>query len=110
MMAGRRISLPEPLDRLLEWFVPEDRDPHETRKRKIVVGFTLMILAWSPIYAAIYALSFPPPYASIAVGGLALGMSMVGAVPLLIGRSSPTGVSVACSASRSVACCCSCAG
>ncbi len=93
-MSGRRIGLPGPFDRLLEWFVPEGRDPHETRTRKIVVGFTLTILAWSPAYAAIYALSFPAPYSTIAVVGLALGMSMVATVPALIKRGAPTGVSV----------------
>jgi signal transduction histidine kinase/ActR/RegA family two-component response regulator len=91
MVQSRRITLPEPLDRLLDWFVPEGRDPYETRRRKIVVGFTLTILGWSPFYAAIYAFAFPQPYSTVAVGGLAVGMAMVAIVPLLVRRGAPTG-------------------
>jgi signal transduction histidine kinase/ActR/RegA family two-component response regulator len=89
-----RFPITDRLERLLVWFVRDAENSAETRKRKVVVGFTLMILSWSPLYAWFYATSFPAPYSHIALGCLALGMSLVAAVPWLIRSGGKLGVSV----------------
>jgi signal transduction histidine kinase/CheY-like chemotaxis protein len=93
-ISTRRTELPRAVDRLLSWFVPGGPDPHEVRKRKIVVGFTLAILAWSPLYALFYLAVFPKPYAHVALASLGIGMAVVGAVPLLIRTGAPISTSV----------------
>ena len=90
----RRIELPESVDRLLSWFVPPGPNSHEVRKRKVIVGFTLAILAWSPLYAALYVATFPWHYARIALVSLWIGMALVAAVPLLIRAGSPISTSI----------------
>ncbi|HTO07366.1 MAG TPA: ATP-binding protein [Myxococcota bacterium] len=83
-VAPKRRTLAERVDALLAWFVREAENPAELRRRKIVVGFTLSILSWSPAYAWFYSKYFPKPYSEIALGCLASGMALVAAVPFLI--------------------------
>ena len=81
---GQRISPSRRLDRLLGWFVSPDRGPDEARTCRVVVGFSVTVLAWSPIYAAFYLLALPPQHARVALEGLALGTAMMASVPLLL--------------------------
>jgi len=92
-LSPRYDSLPAIIDHTLMWFVPSGSDPHEARQGKIVVGFTLAILAWSPIYALIYLAVFPAPYARVALASLAIGMALVAAVPILVRFGGPIGMS-----------------
>jgi signal transduction histidine kinase/ActR/RegA family two-component response regulator len=92
--APKRLRLPDRIDRVLDWFVRDAESSAEARKRKVVVGFTLMILCWSPGYALFYATCFPQPYSGIALGCLALGMALVAVVPVLIRKGAPLGASV----------------
>ncbi|MEX2207978.1 MAG: ATP-binding protein [Myxococcota bacterium] len=80
----RRSTLPTFIDSTLAWFVPGRSDPHDVRKSKIVVGFSLAILAWSPLYALMYMVVFPAAYAKIALVSLAIGMSLIAVVPVLV--------------------------
>ncbi len=82
MATSSWLRLPERIDRLLLWFVRDAENSADTRKRKVVVGFTLMILCWSPGYAVMYGVCLPRPYSDVALTGLAVGMSLVAAVPL----------------------------
>jgi len=93
-LSQRRATLPRFVDRTLTWFVPSGSDPHQVRTGKIVVGFTLAILAWSPLYALIYLAVFPAPYARVALTSLAIGMALVAAVPILVRSGGPIGMSV----------------
>jgi signal transduction histidine kinase/ActR/RegA family two-component response regulator len=81
---ARNLALADWMDRVLAWFVRDAENPTELRRRKIVVGFTLTILFWSPAYACFYLKYFPRPYADIALASLAVGMALVAAVPLVI--------------------------
>jgi signal transduction histidine kinase/CheY-like chemotaxis protein len=82
--ALKRFRLPDFVDRILVWFAGDAESSADARQRKIVVGFTLTILCWSPGYAWLYATCFPKPWSQIALGGLGIGMAMIAAVPLLI--------------------------
>jgi len=77
------------------WFVGDAENSTDARQRKIVIGFTFTILAWSPGYAALYTIFFPKPYSQIAVVGLAIGMSFVAAVPFLIRHGGHVNASIA---------------
>jgi signal transduction histidine kinase/ActR/RegA family two-component response regulator len=92
--SSKRFPITDHIDHLLVWFVRDAANSAETRKRKVVVGFTLMILCWSPVYAWFYGTCLPSPYSGIALLGLAVGMSLVAAVPLLIRRGGKLGASV----------------
>jgi signal transduction histidine kinase/CheY-like chemotaxis protein len=81
---SKRFRLAECIDRALLWFVRDAENSAETRKSKVVVGFTLTILCWSPGYAWFYSTCLPQPYSSVALACLGLGMALVAAVPLLI--------------------------
>src|SRR5262245_16154705 len=81
---SRRVALPRWIDRTVGWFVRDSRPPDEQRNCRVIVGFTLTILAWSPLYAFFYQRLFPPPYARLALESLAIGMAFVALVPLLI--------------------------
>ena len=83
-VATKRRALADRVDGILAWFVREAENPTELRRRKIVVGFTLSILSWSPAYAWFYTNYFPHPYSDLALVCLTLGMALVAAVPLLI--------------------------
>jgi signal transduction histidine kinase/CheY-like chemotaxis protein len=83
-LSPRSVALPGTLDRLLGWFVSDGRSADEQRTCRVVVGFTLATLAWSPLYGAFYVVALPQPYARVALIGLAIGMSMVATVPLMI--------------------------
>ncbi|MFI5316184.1 MAG: ATP-binding protein [Myxococcota bacterium] len=91
----KRLALPDWIDQTLAWFVRGAESSAELRKRKIVVGFTLTILCWSPAYAWFYVAYFPRPYADVALASLAVGMALVAAVPLLIRYGGHVGPSVA---------------
>jgi len=80
----RRVALPRWIDSVLGWFVRDTRPLDEQRTCRVIVGFTLTCLAWSPLYALFYQRSFPPPYARIALEGLAIGTALAASVPLLI--------------------------
>jgi signal transduction histidine kinase/CheY-like chemotaxis protein len=90
----RRVSLPRWIDRTVGWFVRDTRPPDEQRTCRVIVGFTLTILAWSPLYAFFYQRMFPPPYARLALESLAVGMAFVAGVPLLIRLGARVGVCV----------------
>ena len=90
----RRVSLPRWIDRTVGWFVRDARPPDEQRTCRVIVGFCLTVLAWSPLYAFFYQRMMPPPYARLALESLAIGMSFVAAVPLLIRAGVRVGVCV----------------
>ena len=81
---SRRVALPRWIDRTVGWFVRDNRPADEQRNCRVIVGFCLTILAWSPLYAFFYQRLFPPPYATLALESLALGMTFVAVVPLMI--------------------------
>src|SRR5262245_49310618 len=60
MSTTPRVTLPLWVDRLLSWFVEASLDAAELRKRKILVGLTLAILSWTPLYAGFYYSVLPP--------------------------------------------------
>jgi signal transduction histidine kinase/CheY-like chemotaxis protein len=80
----RRVALPRWIDRTVGWFVRDTRPPDEQRTCRVIVGFTLTILAWSPLYAVFYQRMFPAPYDRLALESLAIGMAFVATVPVLI--------------------------
>ena len=86
---------PGKLERLLGWFVSNRHGADEKRTCRVVVGFTLITLAWSPLYAAFYLVALPHPYAHVALSGLAIGMTLVAAVPILIRLGAPVSGCVA---------------
>ena len=90
----RRVTLPRWIDLTVGWFVRDNRPPDEQRTCRVIVGFTLTILAWSPLYAFFYQRMFPPPYAKLALESLAIGMAFVAAVPLMIRLGARVGLSV----------------
>src|SRR5262245_37712960 len=81
---SRRVALPRWIDRTVGWFVRDNRPPDEQRNCRVIVGFCLTILAWSPLYAYFYQRMFPPPYARTALESLAVGMALVASVPMLL--------------------------
>ncbi|HXZ84150.1 MAG TPA: ATP-binding protein [Myxococcota bacterium] len=86
--------MPRRLERLLRWFVGEKRSPDEARSCRVVVGFSLAVLAWSPIYAAFYLSALPSDLARVPLEGLALGMAMMASAPILIRAGAPVGLCV----------------
>jgi hypothetical protein len=54
----RRVALPRWIDLTVGWFVRDTRPLDEQRTCRVVVGFTLTCLAWSPLYALFYQRSF----------------------------------------------------
>src|SRR5262245_55774735 len=80
----RNVSLPGLFDRLFSWFVSSERSPEEQRTCRLIVGFTLTVLCWSPLYAAFYLVALPPREAQVALTSLVVGMSLVAAVPTMI--------------------------
>jgi signal transduction histidine kinase/ActR/RegA family two-component response regulator len=80
---SRRVALGW-IDPLLGWFVSGNRSSEEQRTCRLIVGFTLTVLAWSPLYAFFYLEALPPREAHVALTSLAVGMCLVAAVPLLI--------------------------
>ena len=79
-----RVALPRWIERTVGWFVRDNRPLDEQRNCRVIVGFCLTILAWSPLYAFFYQRLFPPPYGKLALESLAVGMTFVAIVPLLI--------------------------
>ena len=90
----RRVALPRWIDQTVGWFVRDTRPPDEQRTCRVIVGFTLTILAWSPLYAFFYQRMFPPPYARLALESLAVGMAFVASVPMMIRLGVRVGVCV----------------
>ncbi|HTO71160.1 MAG TPA: ATP-binding protein [Myxococcota bacterium] len=78
------VALPRRIDRLMSWIVSDERGPDEKRTCRVVAGFSLTVVAWSPLYAVFYGTALPAPQAHVALVGLAIGIAMMAAVPLLL--------------------------
>jgi signal transduction histidine kinase/CheY-like chemotaxis protein len=88
------MKLPAVVDRLLAWFIRPDRALDERVTCRIIVGFSLTLVAWTPLYLALYYVAFPPEYRWSMVNGLAVGMLFVAGVPTLIRLGAPLSAAV----------------